>query len=118
MSTAVEGLQPAPETCSKPSGGPDVAESCAPGVTTKFVLLLPVPARVLTAILPVATLTGAVATILVALMTLKVAVAPSKVTAVAPVKREPESVTLVPMVPVPGANAVIAGAAASAKPAS
>jgi hypothetical protein len=64
--------------------------------TVKFVLLVPVPAGVVTAIGPVVAPLGTVAVIWVSESTVKLAAAPLKVTSVAPVKFTPVIVTLAP----------------------
>jgi len=67
--------------------------------TEKLVLLVPVPARVVTAIMPVVAPAGTVAVICVSELTVKFAAVPLKVTAVAPVKFRPVMTTDVPPVP-------------------
>jgi hypothetical protein len=79
--------------------------------TVKFDALLPVPAGVVTLILPVTAPTGTVAVIWVAELTAKlVAPTPPNRTAVAPVKLVPVIVTTVPARPLVGVNDVIVGA--------
>ena len=76
----------------------------------KRVELVPVPAGVLTAILPVLTPVGTVAVIRVEELTVNVAEVPLNVTAVAPVKLPPVIVTRVPARPLAGVKLVIQGA--------
>src|ERR1039458_2289688 len=78
--------------------------------TMKRVELVPVPAGVLTAILPVLARVGTVAVIRVEELTVKVADLPLKVTEVAPVKLPPVIVTSVPARPLAGVKLVIQGA--------
>jgi hypothetical protein len=77
--------------------------------TMKRVELVPVPAGVLTAILPVLARVGTVAVIRVEELTVKVADLPLKVTEVAPVKLPPVIVTSVPARPLAGVKLVIQG---------
>jgi len=81
------------------------------GRTVKFVALVPVPAGVVTLILPVTAPTGTVALIWVAEVTAKLAPTPPNRTAVAPVKAVPVIVTEVPVLPLVGENEEILGAA-------
>ena len=76
----------------------------------KRVELVPVPAGVLTAILPVLARVGTVAVIRVEELTVNVAEVPLNVTAVAPVKLPPVIVTRVPARPLAGVMLVIQGA--------
>jgi hypothetical protein len=78
--------------------------------TMKRVELVPVPAGVLAAILPVLARVGTVAVIRVEELTVKVADLPLKVTEVAPVKLPPVIVTSVPALPLAGVKLVIQGA--------
>lgn len=71
---------------------------------------MPVPAGVLTAILPVLARVGTVAVIRVGELTVKVAGFPLKVTEFAPVKLPPVIVTSVPARPLTGVKLVIQGA--------
>lgn len=77
--------------------------------TEKLVLLVPVPARVVTAIMPVVAPAGTVAVICVSELTVKFAAVPLKVTAVAPVKFRPVMTTDVPAAPPAGVKLVIYG---------
>ena len=79
----------------------------------KLLLLVAVPAEVVTEIVPDVAPAGTVAVIEVALTTLNVAaVVPLNFTAVAPLKFEPVIDTLVPAAPDAGVNDVIPGAVA------
>jgi hypothetical protein len=79
-------------------------------VTVKFVELVPVPADVVTAILPVVAPLGTVAWMVVLVLTVKVEAArPLNVTDVAPVKFVPVIATLVPTGPLAGVNDVTVG---------
>jgi hypothetical protein len=82
----------------------------AAGVTVKLDALVPVPAAVVTLIVPVVAAAGTVVVIDVDETTVKVAVVPLNFTAVAPVKLRPVSVTDAPTVPEEGANEVTFGA--------
>ena len=64
-----------------------------PPVTVKSLRLVPVPAALVTVILPVVALLGTVAVIWVSETTAKLAAAPLKATAVPPAKLLPVSVT-------------------------
>src|SRR5665647_2600517 len=96
---------------------PDVGDSLvilgfAGAVTVKLVALVPVPPRVVTAIVPVVSPAGTVAVICVPEeATLKVAEMPWKATAVAPVKPVPAKVTAVPTAPEIGVKLVTVVAA-------
>src|SRR6266508_2299309 len=81
------------------------------GRTVKVVALVPVPAGVVTLILPVTAPTGTVTLIWVAEFTAKLAPTPPNRTAVAPVKAVPVIVTAVPVLPLVGENEEILGAA-------
>ena len=82
------------------------------GGTVKLAALVPVPAGVVTAIVPVLAPTGTVAAIWVADTTEKAAAVPLKWTAVAPVKPVPVRVTTVPTGPEVGVKPVTVGAGA------
>jgi hypothetical protein len=84
-------------------------------MTVKLAALVAVPPGVVTAILPVVVPAGTVAVIRALLTTLKVAALPPKVTAVAPVKPVPLTLTLVPTGPEVGAKLVTVGAAITMK---
>ena len=75
------------------------------GATVKVAALVRVPAGVVTLIGPVVAPAGTVAVILIAEFTVNTAEAPLKVTAVAPVKFAPLTVTLAPTAPLAGVNA-------------
>jgi hypothetical protein len=73
-------------------------------VTVNGVVLVPVPAGVVTAIGPVVALLGTVAVMVALLVMVKGAGVPLKVTVVAPPRSDPVMVTLVPVAPPAGAN--------------
>src|SRR5689334_8432083 len=75
--------------------------------TVKFVLLIPVPAAVVTLMGPVTDPAGTFAVIDVSETNVKLALVPLNFTAVAPVKLEPVIVTLVPTSPLVGEKLVI-----------
>src|SRR5258707_757630 len=77
--------------------------------TVNAVLLVAVPAGVVTLSGPVVAPTGTVAWIAVAEVTVKLALTPLKATAVAPVKLVPLIVTFVPTGPLLGVKPVIVG---------
>jgi len=79
------------------------------GATVKLAALVAVPPGVVTLMGPVVAFAGTVAVICVLLFTVKVAEAPLNLTAVAPVKVVPVTVTLVPGAPLVGENVVILG---------
>ena len=79
------------------------------GTTVKALLLVVVPAGVVTPISPVVAPAGTVAWIAVSEVTEKVALAPLNVTAVVPLKLVPLIDTLVPTGPLAGAKPLIAG---------
>jgi hypothetical protein len=82
-----------------------------PGVTLKADALVPVPAGLVTLIVPVVAPLGTVAVIEVPDTTLKVvADVPLKLTVVTPVKFVPVSVTVTPIAPLVGVNDEIVGA--------
>src|SRR5215470_3689758 len=78
--------------------------------TVKLAALFPVPAGVVTLILPELAPAGTVAVIRVAELTVNAAGVPLNLTAVAPVKFTPVTTTLAPTAPVAGVNFVIRGA--------
>ena len=80
------------------------------GTTVKFMALVPVPAGVVTLILPVTAPTGTVAVIWVAELITKLARTPPNRTTVAPVNAVPVIVTAVPVLPLVGDNEEIVGA--------
>src|SRR5436309_3466976 len=83
------------------------------GMTVKLVLLVPVPADVVTLSGPVVAPAGTVAWITVVDVTVKVvALVPLKLTAVTPVKFVPLMVTFAPTGPLVGVKSVIVGALA------
>src|SRR5206468_1776206 len=79
------------------------------GMTVNVPLLVAVPPDVVTLIVPVLAPPGTVAVIDVDEFTVKLALVPLKATAVAPVKLEPEIVTVVPTGPLVGEKPVIVG---------
>jgi hypothetical protein len=82
--------------------------------TVNTAVLVPVPAGVVTARAPLAKPDGTTAVICVALTTVNdVAATPPKRTAVAPVKFEPVTVTVLPTGPTVGVNEVTTGAEAT-----
>jgi len=83
--------------------------------TVNALLLVPVPAGVVTPIGPVVAPAGTVAWIAVSEVTEKVALVPLNVTAVAPVKLEPLIDTPVPTGPLAGAKLAIAGGGTTVK---
>jgi len=93
-----------------PTSPLDGVKELIAGATIKSVLLVPVPAGVVTAIGPVVAPPGTVAVIWVAESTVKPAAAPWKVTSVAPVKFTPVIVTLTPTCPLGGVKELMAGA--------
>src|SRR2546421_612450 len=84
-------------------------KSNAAAVTVKAPLLTPVPAAVVTLILPVVAPLGTEVLIWVSETTVKVAVVVLKVTWLAPMKFAPVIVTAVPTGPLVGVNDVIVG---------
>lgn len=84
-------------------------------ITVKFVLLLPVPRPLVTLIVPVVAPTGTVAAICVSEFIAKVAAVPLNATFVAAAKLPPVNVTLLPMIPLVGVNAVIDGGPVTVK---
>ena len=86
------------------------AESVGGVSTVKLLALVAVPPGVVTLSGPVVAPTGTVAEIEVEEITVKLALTPLNVTAVAPVKFVPLSITLVPTGPLVGAKLVIVGA--------
>jgi hypothetical protein len=78
-------------------------------ITVKLLALVAVPPGVVTPIGPVVALTGTAAWIVVAEFTVKPALTPLNVTAVAPMKLAPLTVTLVPTGPLAGVKLVIVG---------
>jgi hypothetical protein len=96
--------------------GLDVSDAAATVVTVKLPLLEPLPPAVVTAIFPVFAPVGTVAVICVALLTVKaVAAVLLNLTAVAPVKFVPLTVTLVPTGPLVGVNDVTVGVGTTVK---
>jgi hypothetical protein len=87
-----------------------VGAAGAETVTVKLPPLAAVPPGVVTEIGPVVAADGTVALIWVAEVTVKVALAPLKLTAVAPVKAVPVIVTEAPAAPLAGEKDVIVGA--------
>ena len=85
------------------------------GVIVNAVLLVAVPAGVVTRMGPVVAPAGTVAWIAVAEFTVNVASTPLNCTAVAPLKLVPLMVTLVPIKPVAGVKLVMDGGARLAK---
>jgi hypothetical protein len=81
-----------------------------PPLTVKLLALVPVPAAVVTLIVPVVAAEGTVVEIDVSELTVKFAPAPLNATVVAPVKFAPEIVTLVPAAPLVGEKLVMLGA--------
>jgi hypothetical protein len=81
-----------------------------PGVIVKVVLLYPVPPIVVTPITLVTAPVGTVAVICESVLTVKDdAATPPNVTAVAPVKYWPETITLAPTAPLDGLKPLIVG---------
>src|SRR6185503_3679298 len=78
-------------------------------ITVKLLPLVAEPPGVVTLILPVVAPAGTVASMRVAETTVKAAVVPLKVTALAPVKPLPRTVTWVPAAPLKGLNEVSFG---------
>jgi hypothetical protein len=93
-------------------GGPLADDRRSPGFIVKFFEEIPLPAGVTTVILPVAAAAGTVAVTVVSDSTLNEAAAPLNRTEVAPVRAEPLTVTLVPMVPDVGENEETTGGVA------
>jgi hypothetical protein len=93
-----------------------IVGACVWTVTLKLDEVVAVPPPVVTVIGPVEAPVGTVAVIDVADATAKVAATPLKLTAVAPVKFVPVTVTEVPAGPLDGANDVIVGAAGCVEP--
>ena len=85
------------------------------GITVNALLLVAVPAGVVTPICPVVAPAGAVAWIAVSEVTEKLALTPLNVTAVAPLKLEPLIDTLVPTGPLAGAKPEMAGGGTTVK---
>jgi hypothetical protein len=83
-------------------------------VTVNAPGLVPVPPAVVTEIGPVEAATGTTAVIVVPEFTVNVLAAPLNITAVAPVKPDPVTVTEVPIVPEAGLTEEMTGAAALA----
>src|SRR2546428_29810 len=103
---APPGLRPArrpAEANGKNAAGPPPVD------TVKALALVAVPAGVVTLSGPVVAPLGTVAVIEVAEFTVKLALVPLNVTAVAPVKFVPLSVTLLPIGPLVGVKLVIVG---------
>jgi len=95
---------------SAPLLGAKLVIAGAAAETLKLALLVEVPPGVVTPIGPVVAPAGTVAVICVPEFTVKTALAPLKVTAVAPVKLVPVIVTTVPAGPPVGVKLVMAGA--------
>src|SRR5581483_705498 len=93
-----------------PLGGLKLESVGAAAVTTKLLGLVPVPAAVVTDHVPVEAEAGTLVVICVPEVTKKVAAAEPSLTAVAPVKFVPVSVTLVPTGPLAGLKPVIVAA--------
>src|SRR5262245_1936038 len=109
--TAVAPVKVRPEIVTAVPGAPAVGESAViVGATAKLLVLVPLPAGVVTPILPVLALTGTVAVILRGELTVNAADAPLKATAVAPVKFAPLITMRAPTFPLVGVNPVIRGA--------
>lgn len=110
--TAVIPVKPVPMIVTEVPGEPEVGVNeviVGTTVTTKLVVLVPVPAGPVTRMGPVVAVAGTVAVICVAEFTTKVDATPLKVTAVAPVKPVPVITTEVPDGPIVGENDVIPG---------
>jgi hypothetical protein len=86
-----------------------------PGFTLKFELLVAVPPGVVTLILPAIAVAGTVAVIWVGEFSAKLALCPLKVTAVAPPKFVPITVTTVPTGPLVGEKLETVGAGMTVK---
>jgi hypothetical protein len=116
--TAVAPVKLAPVTVTLVPIGPVVGEKLVidgGGITVKLVALLAEPPAVVTLMVPVVAPEGTVAVICVAELTVNVAVVPLKLTAVAPVKFAPVTITLVPAGPLAGEKLVIDGAGITVK---
>ena len=109
--TAVAPVKLAPVIMTDVPTGPEVGEKLSIlGITLKMAVLVAVPPAVVTLIVPVVAPLGTVVLIEVAERTVKIAAVPLKLTAVAPVKLEPDMVMIVPTLPAVGEKVVILGA--------
>ncbi|HEV8488778.1 MAG TPA: hypothetical protein VGQ58_03205, partial [Candidatus Limnocylindrales bacterium] len=97
-----------------PTGPPVGAKLSRVGLTLKLVALVPVPPGVVTLSLPVVAPPGTEVAIVLSFVTLKLAPVPLNLTAVAPLKPEPLTVTLFPTGPDVGVKLETTGTAASA----
>jgi hypothetical protein len=111
MFTPSAAPNPAPETCTLLVGGPALGDRARPGVTVNVPGLVPVPPGAVTETGPVEAAAGTAAVILVSEFTVNLPAVPLNMTAVAPVKPDPFSVTEVPIVPVEGLKEEMTGAA-------
>jgi hypothetical protein len=109
--TAVALLKLAPVTVTSVPAGPLIGlNPVILGATAKATVLVAIPAGVVTAIGPVIAFAGTLVVIWVEEFTTKAAGAPLKVTAVAPAKFAPDSVTAAPTAPLPGEKLAMRGA--------
>ena len=109
--TAVAPVKPVPRTKTDVPVVPDVGlKLVTDRVTVKFDALVAVPEGVVTVTRPVDAPSGTVAVICVDEPTANVATRPLNRTAVAPVKFDPLTATVVPVGPEPGARLEIEGA--------
>src|SRR3954447_2442698 len=114
MSIPSFALNPLPETVSAVVGGPTVRERAMPGSTVNDCVLVADPEGPAIVIAPLWASVGTTALTEVSDATEKAAATPWNETAVAPVKPEPVSLTLVPSDPDLGEIDVIDGAAHAA----